>query len=262
MPLQYFELNDGSDKVPNNLLACMLRMRCECNPDFQASYASVARWYVEFDPVQRVVLREVGLNSQGFPVTLGPFGRNDGFWTGVSTGINIDARRALQIEIATFEADWKTLEDVYRERIPPKQIEPRLPVHHDNQLLGAWSASILEGPLGMGDQVISFVPGGKGYFADYNVSLMYYHEFQWDLVDAGHVSIHGIACYEEDEEARPSHFRYDSISVETQRHHFGNGKSVEVLYLPLANEHLRWVGNAFGRCPIDAANIGRPKFSR
>ena len=50
MTLCYFELNDGADEVPNNLLAGMLRLRHSCNPDFEKQYPSVVKWYAEIDP--------------------------------------------------------------------------------------------------------------------------------------------------------------------------------------------------------------------
>lgn len=254
----YFELTDGSDTLPNNLLTCMLRMRRECNPDFTARYASIVRWYAEVDPVHSQVLREVGLDDKGRPITLGPFRRNDGFWIGMFA----DSRRAPRIDRATFQNAWSTLEEIYRDRIPPKQIEPRLPIRHRDQLVGVWSASMLEGPFGaMSDQVISFLLDGRGYFEDYNVTLMYYDEFEWQILEPGQISMRGITCFQEDGTSLPSDFQYENVSAETQVHPSGNGKSVTVLYLPLANERQRWVGNAYGRCPVSASSRERPKFS-
>ena len=92
MALSYCELNDGTDQTPNNLLAGMLRMRYRCNPDFEAQYPSVERWYVEIDVSKALVMREIGLDESNRPIVLGPFGRNDGLWTGVSASIGVHSR--------------------------------------------------------------------------------------------------------------------------------------------------------------------------
>ncbi|MBN2292438.1 MAG: hypothetical protein JXM70_08440 [Pirellulales bacterium] len=262
MALHYYELNDGSDEVPNNLLAGMLRCRHSCNPDFEKHYPYVTKWYVEIDTAKALVTREIGLNDSGCPIVLGPFGRNDGLWTGLD---GISGRDAPRISKVAFEEAWKSLEDIYRDKVPPKRIDPRIPICNQDQIMGQWSAYILHGPGGMSDQVISFLPDGKGFFEDHNVTLMYYDEFHWEIVERGLITIKGDATYEEDDTSRivklSSEFDYESIVAETQVHHSGAGTSIEVLYLPLNNEKRAWVANAYGRCSVPLSQIERPTFN-
>jgi hypothetical protein len=178
--------------------------------------------------------------------------------------IGVDGREAPQVEKKVFDAAWSLLENTHHNKIPPKRIEPRIPVSDIDQLVGRWSAGILEGPGGMSDQFITFLPNGKGYFADYNVALMYYHEFEWEIVESGRITIRGTACYHRDDNSQivesPSTFEYKSVAAETQIHDSGRGTSIEVLFLQLANEKRAWVANAYGRCAVSVSETHRPKF--
>jgi hypothetical protein len=265
MTFLYCELNDGADEVANNLLTGLLRLRHSCNPDFADKYSRVVRWYVEIDTTKARVLREIGLDESGEPIVFGPFGRNDGLWTGVSTSIPIDGRDAPPVQKRRFDAAWASLEDAFRDRIPPKRIEPRIPITKMEQLVGRWSACILCGPGSMSDQLISFPPSGKGYFEDYNGVLMYYDEFDWEVVGSGRITIRGAACYYLDDNGQvvetPSDFENFNVAAESQVHYSGSGASIEVLYLPLGNERRQWVAQAYGRCAVSLAEIDRPTFT-
>jgi hypothetical protein len=104
--VEYLELDDNSKEIPNNLLVGLLRMRYPANPDFIEQYASVVRWYVEVETKSATVVREIGLNSQDEPIVLGPFGRNDGIWTGVSCSVGVDLTGSPRIKKRQFEAAW------------------------------------------------------------------------------------------------------------------------------------------------------------
>lgn len=116
----------------------------------------------------------------------------------------------------------------------------------------------------MSDQIISFLPDGTGFFEDLNYVLMYYHEFQWSITKPGWIRIQGRACYEQNEKKEivesKSDFNYENISAECQVHHSGNGRSINVLFLPLKNEQRPWVSNAYGSLGWSGSEIERPEF--
>lgn len=255
MTVQYFELDDGSQAVPDNLLAAMLRRRYDCNPDFEHVYATVTRWWAEVDVARGLVLREVGFDACGQAVVLAPFGRNSGLWTGVSAEFGFNP--SPTIEKSTFEATWKMLDMKYREAIPVEQNSPRFSVSRDDQILGRWSAP-------SGDQALSFLPECQGSFEEYNYVLMYYDEFVWEINSCGRISIRGTSTFSPSEkshiEKTPSNFQYVNISVQTQVPAQPHGRSVEVLHLPLSNKDRGWVSDVYLRCDVPISELRRPEF--
>jgi hypothetical protein len=107
--LYYLRVTDGSESIPDNLLAGMLRCRHDGNPDFAHLYPAVKFWYVEADRGR--VLREVGFAELvgadgGFvPVVFGPHGRNPGLWTTLELGCSRQ-RDGLEVTREAFEAAW------------------------------------------------------------------------------------------------------------------------------------------------------------
>jgi hypothetical protein len=263
MTLQYLELDDGSKEIPNNLLAGLLRIRHPANPDFIDRYASVVRWYAEFETESRRVVREIGLNPQNEPVVLGPFGRNDGLWTGLSFGVNVDA--SPRIDKRVFNAAWEKLAVQYRDRVPPKQTAPRLPVTTERQLLGLWSADSLCGPGSMSDQLIAFLAEGRGFFENVNVTTTSYDRFRWKLVGKGAITIIGETHHYIDEASHaaqvPSEFTFARVRADIQTHFSGDGSSIEVLYIPLRDKP-KWLPGVYGRCPVPPPEIQFPSLTQ
>ncbi len=263
MSLQYLELDDGSKEIPNNLLAVLLRISHPANPDFVDQYASVVRWYAEVETESRRVLREIGLNAEDHPVVLGPFGRNDGLWTGLSFGVDVEA--SPNVDKQVFEEAWKMLAARHKVSVPPKQTAPRLPVTAEEQLLGLWSVNILCGPGSMSDQLIAFLPDGRGFFENVNVTVTSYDAFRWKLADQGTIVISGETRHFLDENlhvaAIASEFNCPLMRADIQRHYSGDGSSIDVLYLPL-QEKLKGLSEVYGRCPISPSDIEFPSFRK
>lgn len=275
MTIGYYELNNSVAEKPDSLFAALFRRLYPHNPDFEELYPKVVKWYAEIDYKERVrpgcplitseiVLREVGLDALGEPIVFGPYGRNEGLWPDISSSIGGgDCRELPQVGKGVFEALWEELEERYRDVIPPKKIEPRIPISSVEEIVGRWSDGLLDGPGGSSDQAISFLSNGKGYFEDYNYTLMYYDEFEWELIESGIITIRGLICfYQENSQIieDPSTFHYERIPVETQVHHSGNGSSIEALHIPLNAEKRKWVGGAYGRCETSVSDINRPQF--
>lgn len=255
MTLRYVELKDNSRESPDSVLTAMLRTQHSCNPDFAGEYSRITNWHIEIDDQTWAVLREIGLDEFGEPVVPGPFGRNDGLWTVLSASMIIDCDDLPRVERSEFELAWAKLDTRYRDRVPPKLHQPWLPVTSAEQLVASWSG---------GDQVITFLPSGKGFFEDYNVALMYYDEFHWEIIEQGRIRIRGVADFYQDDDSNtvrePGSFEYENLVAEIQTHHSESGDSNEVLHLPLKNERRMWVSEVYGRCPRKNAASYRPRF--
>ena len=51
------------------------------NPDFDRLYDKVITWYIEYDDINNITNREIGVDKNGIVIVKGPFGKNLGFWT-------------------------------------------------------------------------------------------------------------------------------------------------------------------------------------
>jgi len=72
------------------------------NPDFESAYSNVAYWYLEIEDSKP--MREVGFDSEGKPIVIGPHGRNWGLWT--DSPITLEASEYPTVSPAEFESAW------------------------------------------------------------------------------------------------------------------------------------------------------------
>jgi hypothetical protein len=263
VPFLYIEITDNSENIPNNLLACVLRQRHALNPDFRAAYLEVVKWYLEVENGRPT--REIGLNRDGAPIAIGPFGRNDGLWGGFFGVIN--ERDGEPIDKELFERLWNELATRFK-NVPAKIMEPIRPVEDPQVLHGLWTT----GSGGsMSEDLIAFLPDGQGFFEVINVSLNCYDMFQWSVIGPGSLAIHGIQYFYLDDEnevaGMESRLQFDDVRAEIERKHFGDGSCVEFLNLRLEtaqarqHEHL-YFPERYYRCPIPPDQIEHPAFPR
>ena len=102
MQRRYYRVTDGTDEVPNNMVAIWLRERHAANPDLGPLYTEVAYWYVEVE--QDRVVREVGFAANGRPILGAPMGRNPGTWTTIP--LNFGGREGPAIDSEAFLQSW------------------------------------------------------------------------------------------------------------------------------------------------------------
>lgn len=98
----YHRVTDGSEKIPNNLVAGMLRFLHARNPDLEPLYAEVVFWHVEVDGDR--IVREVGFTPDDEPILAAPVGRNPGTWTILA--FNFDDRCGPVIDAESFHRGW------------------------------------------------------------------------------------------------------------------------------------------------------------
>ncbi len=104
MEKRYYRVTDGTDEVPNNILAFWLRQRHAANPDLDQIYTEVAYWFVEVEKYR--VIREVGFGAEGEPILAAPLGRNPGTWTTIE--LNFVGREGPAIDEASFLRGWES----------------------------------------------------------------------------------------------------------------------------------------------------------
>lgn len=263
MALIYVELTDGSEEIPNNLLAIMLRQRHCFNPDFASQYASVVKWHLEVD--QGAVLREIGLTADGRPVAIGPFGRNDGLWGSIPC--TFGSPHEPRVDPGMFQKNWDLLASELGHRILPKITEPVKPVGSSSDIGGSWT----NGSQGsMSDDTIAFFPDRRGYLQTSNGGDMWYYSFRWQLVAPGYIAIDGDQFVQKDNEGKvvsvPSNLHLPNVRAETEVKHFGDSSAIKFLYLrtaatekwrPPENLHFpQW----YYRCPVQPERHAFPEF--
>jgi hypothetical protein len=72
------------------------------NPEFHHKYNDVIYWWLELNE-QAIAVREIGFDSDGEPLVVGPFGRNRGLFTHSKNLI----RGFYPIEMYQFEEQWE-----------------------------------------------------------------------------------------------------------------------------------------------------------
>lgn len=77
------------------------------NPDFERSYGSVCKWWIEIDSAG-APQRELGFDAQGEVIAAAPIGRNFGFFTD-SNAVFAAAEHPL-VEPALFESAWSAFQ--------------------------------------------------------------------------------------------------------------------------------------------------------
>src|SRR5713226_9112487 len=121
MAIYYRQTTDGSDQIPDNLLAGMLRCLHGQNLDFQHLYPYVAKWLLEVE--EGHVIREIGIDKNEAAIVLGPLGRNRGLWPNLTVGFG--ERDGLPVDKEIFEEHW---EQVYRKLAPHAKPKPDEPI--------------------------------------------------------------------------------------------------------------------------------------
>ncbi len=77
------------------------------NPDFESRYYAVRLWWIELDDVG-VPQREIGLDSSGRPIVIGPFQENFGFWT--DSSMTFSSSEWELVSPSEFDARWRSFQ--------------------------------------------------------------------------------------------------------------------------------------------------------
>ena len=78
------------------------------NPDFEHLYDRVAVWHIETDTSTGEPLREVGLDSEGHVVAIGPWRDNHGFF--VDSPVSFNTAEHPHITSEQFEHEWNSFD--------------------------------------------------------------------------------------------------------------------------------------------------------
>ncbi len=79
------------------------------NPDFETLYPGVDHWLLEIDDETGCVSREIGIDKEGTPITIGPWGCNYGVFA--DTVIDLGESSHEKITALLFEEKWDTAKD-------------------------------------------------------------------------------------------------------------------------------------------------------
>ena len=85
------------------------------NPDFERSYESVCKWWIEIDSAG-APHRELGFDSSGDVIAAAPVGKNFGFFTDSNAVFAVKDHPV--IERSLFVAAWSSFENRWAERHP------------------------------------------------------------------------------------------------------------------------------------------------
>jgi hypothetical protein len=253
MALSYRETTDGSEEIPGNLLAGMLRCLHAQNLDFEHIYPNVSNWLVEIQDGR--VIREVGINKQGEPIVVGPLGRNGGLWTNLT--IRFSERDGLPIDQKVFDENWMQAYEKLTPLVKPKPEEPIREVKTSADLWGLWSAQ-------GADLRLAFLPDGRGFFGAYNYGLMFYDLFRWELREESRLCIRGTLSFTQDDsgevDSQPSLFVHEDIPIKIQTRFAGDGTPSKVLLAPLRNDRWNWIADKYIRSMVPLQEIKEPSF--
>lgn len=72
------------------------------NPDFHEKYSEVIYWWLELNS-NSIAVREVGFNSDGVPIVIGPLDKNLGIFTHVKQKV----KGFYPIEMFQFVEQWE-----------------------------------------------------------------------------------------------------------------------------------------------------------
>ena len=79
------------------------------NPDFETLYPHVDHWLLEIDDETERVSREIGIDKENVPITIGPWGCNYGVFA--DSKIDMREKDHETITAALFEEMWDTAKD-------------------------------------------------------------------------------------------------------------------------------------------------------
>lgn len=92
-------------KICRKILTTILPM---ANPDFDEKYRDVRVWWLEVDDKDNMPNREIGFDSDGMPIVIGPYDNNYGFWT--DSDESVDVTWGSPIEAERFDQAWAQFE--------------------------------------------------------------------------------------------------------------------------------------------------------
>ncbi len=115
-------LGTGPHAKPGQLLRvierCLRAIVPAANPDFERSYESVCKWWIEIDSAGEPQ-RELGFDKQGDVIAAAPMGRNFGFFTDSKAVFAVDDHPV--VEQSLFDAAWASFESRWAEGHPERQ---------------------------------------------------------------------------------------------------------------------------------------------
>lgn len=86
---------------------CLRAIIPAANPDFEDSYGSVCKWWIEID-AGGVPQRELGFDEQGNAIAAAPMGSNFGFFTDSNALFVVEDHAA--VDASLFDAAWLSFE--------------------------------------------------------------------------------------------------------------------------------------------------------
>lgn len=157
----YVEM-DAREVEAGSLLAVMVKWARWKSPDFEDRFNDIVQWAFELSAFTEV-MREVGLDGSGTPVSFAPVGRNDGVWVGDALGKSI-AEECTPISKQAFEQYWQAATELCGGKVHHRK---SWKVTRD-ELLGLW----MTGCFGShSDEGVAFFPDGTGFAEASNVTL-------------------------------------------------------------------------------------------
>ncbi len=78
------------------------KLESKLNPDFNEKYDDVIYWWLELDK-NAIAVREIGFNSDGIPLVIGPYKKNKGIFTQLDQKIT----GFYPIEMYQFVEQWE-----------------------------------------------------------------------------------------------------------------------------------------------------------
>ena len=101
-------LPSQDSKLGKAIAFVLKRLLPQANPTFETIYPKVTEWLIEFDSENNYTNREVGLDTMGCTVAIGPYQNDLGFWTDTDLTL-ADFKSHFSCSIISpqyFEARW------------------------------------------------------------------------------------------------------------------------------------------------------------
>ena len=94
-------------------MSCLQAIIPAANPDFENSYESVCKWWIEINAAGEPE-RELGFDEHGKVIVAAPLGENFGVFTDSNATFTPGEHRS--VEPGLFEATWSRFENEFAER--------------------------------------------------------------------------------------------------------------------------------------------------
>jgi hypothetical protein len=105
---------------PRLLELCLRKLIPAASPDFEGCYPSVSSWWIEVNDAG-VPQREIGFDSSGSAVVIGPSEKNFGFWT--DSSMTFSAGKYQAVSPIDFEVRWRSFQESWTKRHGTNHIE-------------------------------------------------------------------------------------------------------------------------------------------